>query len=200
MSEERLKGVLLGLGTVLTLLVLSPFAYMVLTGLSQYPDFLRPERSLELTFDHYRTVLTTESLHFLAYLRNSLIVSAVSAAVSVSIAALAAYAITRLTLPGKTLFILILSVSLFLPSAWSILFKAMAGLVGSTPPGPDVALCRLDAAAVARILVSYCPGAQDLDRGPGGWLFQVPGTAPRYPAGGHAGSGLHSAAGVYLCL
>ena len=129
MNDERLKAVLLGLGALLILLFsLGPFAYMVLTGLSRQPDFLQPGRSLEMTAAHYRTVLTADSLHFLAYLRNSLIVSAGSAVVTVFAASLAAYALTRLPLPGKTLFMLgTLAVSLFPPvSLVSYLFKFMA--------------------------------------------------------------------------
>jgi multiple sugar transport system permease protein len=131
MSEARIKAILLGLGAVLTLLfALSPFVYMVLTGMSRYPDFLRPERSLEITTDHYLTVLTTDSLHFMDYLRNSLVVSAVSAVCAVFAASLAAYALTRLSLPGKTLFMLFtLSVTLFPPvSLVSYLFKFMAAV------------------------------------------------------------------------
>ena len=131
MSTERYTTIWVGLGAVLTLcFVLSPFAYMVLTGLSRSPDFLQPGQTLEFTLAHYRTVLTTDSLHFPAYLRNSLIVSAVSAVVSVGIAALAGYAITRLSLPGKTLLMLgILSMSLFPPvSLISYLFKCMAAI------------------------------------------------------------------------
>ena len=129
MSDQRLKTVLLGLGALLILLFsLSPFAYMVLTGLSRQPDFLQPGRSLEMTAEHYYTVLTADSLHFLAYLRNSLVVSAGSAIVAVFAASLAAYALTRLTLPGKAFFMLgTLAVSLFPPvSLVSYLFKFMA--------------------------------------------------------------------------
>jgi multiple sugar transport system permease protein len=102
---------------------------MVLTGLSRHPDFLRPGQPLEITADYYLTVLTTGSLHFIDYLCNSLVVSAVSAVCSVFAASLAAYALTRLSLPGKTLFMLFtLSVSLFPPvSLVSYLFKFMAG-------------------------------------------------------------------------
>jgi multiple sugar transport system permease protein len=130
-SEERLQAVLLGVGAVLALLfALSPFCYMVLTGMSRSPDFLQPGKSLEITAEHYVAVLTTDSLHFVTYLRNSLVVSAVSAAVSVFVASLAAYAITRLSMPGKTLFMLCtLAVSLFPPiSLVSYLFKLMAGI------------------------------------------------------------------------
>ena len=131
MSEDRTKAILLGVGAVSTLLfALSPFLYMVLTGMSREPDFLRPGRPLELTPDHYLTVLTAGSLHFIDYLRNSLLVSAASALGSVFVASLAAYALTRLTLPGKTLLMLFtLSVSLFPPvSLVSYLFKFMAGI------------------------------------------------------------------------
>ena len=131
MSEARLKAVLLGLGAVLTLLfALSPFGYMVLTGMSRHADFLQPGQPLEITSDHYVTVLTADSLHFMAYLRNSLLVSAVSAVVCVFVASLAAYALTRLSLPGKAWFMVgILAVSLF-PSVSlvSYLFKVMAGV------------------------------------------------------------------------
>jgi multiple sugar transport system permease protein len=131
MNEARLQAVLLGLGAVLTLLfVVSPFGYMVLTGLSRQADFLQAGTPLEITSEHFFTVLTADSLHFMAYLRNSLVVSAVSAAVTVFVASLAAYAITRLTLPGKTLIMLCtLAVSLFPPvSLVSYLFKFMAGV------------------------------------------------------------------------
>jgi multiple sugar transport system permease protein len=130
-SEARLQALLLGLGAVLTLLfAVGPFGYMVLTGLSRQADFLQAGTPLEITLEHFLTVLTTGSLHFMAYLRNSLVVSAVSAAVTVSVASLAAYAITRLPLPGKTLIMLCtLAVSLFPPvSLVSYLFKFMAGV------------------------------------------------------------------------
>lgn len=129
MSEARRKTLLLSLGAVLTLLfAMSPFVYMVLTGLSRQPDFLRPDRPLEITSAHYLAVLSTDSLHFMDYLTNSLVVSAVSAILSVGAASLAAYAITRLTFPGKLLCLLgTLSVSLFPPvSLVSYLFKFMA--------------------------------------------------------------------------
>jgi multiple sugar transport system permease protein len=73
-------------------------------------------------------VLTTDSLHFLEYLRNSLVASAASAVVAVVAASLAAYALTRLSLPGTTVFMLgTLAVSLF-PSVSLVnyLFKFMA--------------------------------------------------------------------------
>jgi multiple sugar transport system permease protein len=131
MSEERLRKLLLAGGAGLAFLFcLAPFGYMVLTGLSVDPDFLRPGGDYRFTLDHVASVLFSESIHFPAYLRNSLIVSAVSAAVAVLIAALAAYAFTRLALPGKGAILLcVLAVSLFPPvSLVSYLFKSMATL------------------------------------------------------------------------
>ena len=131
MRTSALKS-LLTLGGVLFLLLfcLFPFGYMVLTGLAERPDFLRWQQRLSFTLDHYRDILTTPSLHFLDYLRNSLVVSFVSAACAVVIAALAAYALTRLRIPGKRpLLFGILAISLFPQvSLVSYLFKLMIGL------------------------------------------------------------------------
>jgi trehalose/maltose transport system permease protein len=131
MRTSALKS-LLTLGGVLFLLLfcLFPFGYMVLTGLAERPDFLRRQQRLSFTLDHFRDILTTPSLHFLDYLRNSLVVSFVSAACAVAIAALAAYALTRLRIPGKRpLLFGILAISLFPQvSLVSYLFKLMIGL------------------------------------------------------------------------
>ena len=131
MSEEVLKKILLTIGALFTILFsLSPFIYMALTSLSLYPDFLLPGRSFDFTFAHFHTVTASPSVHFMEYLRNSLIVSAISAVVCVFIASLAAYAITRLPLPGKAFFMFfILAVSMFPPvSLVSYLFKLMSSL------------------------------------------------------------------------
>jgi multiple sugar transport system permease protein len=130
-TEERLRKILLTLGAVFTLLFcLSPFFYMVLTGLSLHPDFLRPEIPFIATGSHLETVLTSESIHFLSFLQNSLVVSSLSAVLAVLIASLAAYAVTRLPFPGKKfLMIAILAVSMFPQvSVVHYLFKLMSGL------------------------------------------------------------------------
>ncbi len=118
-------------GTVFMLLFcLTPIIYMVLTAATSGVDFLQQPGRLELTFAHFKNVLFTPSLHFPAYLANSLIISGVSAALSVVIAAPAAYAMTRLFLPGKmVLLFAILAVSMFPQiSLISYLFKLMAVL------------------------------------------------------------------------
>lgn len=131
MTEERLKSILVALGAVLVVVFcLAPFFYMVLTSLSRHPDFLLPDKPFGITSSHFLSIICSDSVHFIAFLRNSLIVSAASAVISVLIASLAAYAVTRLPVPGKVaLMFLILSVSMFPPvSLVSYLFKLMSVL------------------------------------------------------------------------
>jgi trehalose/maltose transport system permease protein len=130
-NGERGKKIVVGIGAVFTLLFcLSPFVYMLLTALSRDADFLRPETPYLLTFSHIRTVLTSESIHFLAHLRNSVVISLASAFTAVFTAALAAYAVTRLPFPFKGTFMLIvLALSMFPEiSLVSYLFTIMSGL------------------------------------------------------------------------
>ncbi|MFO7965929.1 MAG: carbohydrate ABC transporter permease [Desulfobacterales bacterium] len=129
MSEKRVKTLFLVLGGVLTLMFcLGPFFYMLLTALSRYPDFLLSNKPYQGTLDHFRVVLFSESIHFPEYLQNSILISAVSAVVSVGLASPAAYAITRLPLPGKAAVLFgTLAVSMFPPvSLISYLFKLMS--------------------------------------------------------------------------
>ncbi len=131
MKEERFKKLLLGLGAVLTaLFCLAPVFYMALTSLSLHPDFLLPDKGFGVTLSHFRAVIASDTVHFMAILRNSLIISAASAIISIFIASLAAYAITRLVVPAKAFLIfLILAVAMFPPvSLVSYLFKLMSAL------------------------------------------------------------------------
>ena len=109
---------------------LSPFIYMLLCAVSRAPDFLLPAKSFGFTLSHLFTVVTSESLHFLAFLRNSLIISSISAIISVFCASLAAYAVTRLPWPGKRLFMLVvLALSMFpAVSLIGYLFELMSDL------------------------------------------------------------------------
>ena len=131
MNEEQTKKILVGAGALLiSLFCLAPFFYMLLTALSRYADFLRPETPYIVTFSHLWTVLTSESIHFLVYLRNSVIISFASAFVAVFTASLAAYAVSRIAFPFKRLFMLIiLALSMFPEiSLVSYLFTIMSGL------------------------------------------------------------------------
>ncbi len=131
MNEDALKKTLVSVAAVLMILFcLAPFGYMVLTGFSRNPDFLSPEIPWSVTLANFHTILTSGSLHFAAFLRNSIIISAVSAAISVFCAALAAYALTRLRLPAKLPFMFgVLALSMFPPvSLVGYLFKLMTAL------------------------------------------------------------------------
>ncbi len=131
MREERLKQALIAAGGAgMLLFCLLPFADMAATSLSNAPDFLSPRTAFDLTLKNYHDILTTSSLHFLHFLRNSLGISALSAAASVFIAALAAYALTRLRLAGKVpLLLFILALSMFPQiSTVSYLYRMMTSL------------------------------------------------------------------------
>ncbi len=121
----------------MAIFALGPILYMALTAASVRPDFLSPGAGFEFTAAHFLSVLRTTSLHFPDYLRNSLVISGISAALCVGIASPAAYAITRLPLPGRMLFLLcILAVSMFPPvSMVSYLFRFMGtlGLINTYP-------------------------------------------------------------------
>jgi multiple sugar transport system permease protein len=130
-SEERQVVLLYRAGVLgMAIFSLGPILFMALAAASSRPDFLAHAAGFELTGAHFLSVLRTTSLHFPEYLRNSLVVSAASAALCVGIAAPAAYAITRLPLPGRILFLLsVLAVSMFPPvSIVGYLFRIMGKL------------------------------------------------------------------------
>jgi multiple sugar transport system permease protein len=131
MSEARLKS-FLKLLAALTLLFfcLLPFGWMLIVSFSRQPDFLLPGSVFEPTLQNFADVLTDESLHLSAYLRNSLVVSAVSAVTATIVAGLSAYAVTRLRFRGRILIPLgVLAFSMFPQiSIVGYLFKLMTGL------------------------------------------------------------------------
>ena len=136
MSEEKIKSFLTIVFSIFALLfTLMPFLYMLLVSLNFEPDF--PTTGFDFTLSNYSSILQVKSLHFLDYLRNSLIVSATSAFITVFISALAAYAITRLELRGKTFILLfILAISMFPQiSLIGYLFELMAniGMINTYP-------------------------------------------------------------------
>lgn len=115
MREEKVKTVItLTVAIFMTLFCMVPFIYMVVTSLSKNSDFLSLQSEFRFTFGNYRNIFTTRTLHFFEYLRNSIIISGVSAIISVLIASLAAYSITRVSLPAKNFILLFtLSMSMF---------------------------------------------------------------------------------------
>ncbi len=109
---------------------IGPFLYMAGVALAKSPDFLLPGENFNFTFENFINVVTEDSLHFLEYLRNSLLISLISSVACIAIASLTAYAITRMPLPGKNIFFFtVLAVSLF-PQIGLVgyLFKLMTKL------------------------------------------------------------------------
>lgn len=129
-AERRNRWLYVAGAAAMTAFCMGPIVYMALTAMSRRPDFLSPEVGFHLTSSHFAEVLRTRTLHFPEYFRNSLIVSGVSAALSVSVAAPAAYAVTRLAVPGRVAVLFsVLAVSMFPQvSLLSYLFKLMSAL------------------------------------------------------------------------
>lgn len=131
MKEERMIRILYGAGVAgMTAFCLAPILYMALTAVSRSPDFLSPGAAIEFTAEHLSSVLLTETLHFPGYIRNSLIVSGATAFLCVAIASPAAYALTRLAVPGGLFFLLaVLAASMFPPvSLVGYLFRLASAL------------------------------------------------------------------------
>jgi multiple sugar transport system permease protein len=130
-SEERQVRFLYGAGVLATTaFCLAPVVFMAMTAFSGRPDFLAPGVGFSPTLDAFRDLLATESLHFPAYLRNSLVASGASALLCVAVASPAAYALTRFAIPGRmTVLFLVLAVSMFPQvSLVGYLFKLMGAL------------------------------------------------------------------------
>jgi multiple sugar transport system permease protein len=131
MTESRLQSILKALAAVTLLgFCLLPFGWMLLVSFSRQPDFLLPGVAFAPTLNNFSDVLSDESLHLLAYLRNSLLVSAVAAVTATAVAGLSAYAVTRLRFRGRILIPLgVLAFSMFPQiSIVGYLFKLMTGL------------------------------------------------------------------------
>ena len=131
MSEERQVRFLYALGAAaMAAFCLLPVAYMGFIAVCRRPDVLSRGAGLDLTASNFLAVLGTESLHFPETVLNSVAVSGLSAALAVAVAAPAAYAVTRLELPGRLTFLFfVLSISMFPPvSLLSYLFRFMSAL------------------------------------------------------------------------
>jgi multiple sugar transport system permease protein len=103
---------------------------MIAVSFSRAPDFLSGSHPFIFTLGNYQAVLTSESMHFMAHLRNGLVVSSISSVMVVIIASFAAYAITRLSMVGKGFILFsVLAVSMFPQiSLIGYLFKLMTNL------------------------------------------------------------------------
>lgn len=125
----------LGIGIIFVLIFsLVPFVWMLLVSLATRPDFLTRD-SIVLTLGNYRDILYRSTLHFTDYLRNSIIIAGIAAAVSATLCACAAYAVTKLKFIGKIPFVVaVLGLSMF-PQICIVgyLFKIMnvSGLINT---------------------------------------------------------------------
>lgn len=92
---------------------LGPFIWMLWISLADRADFLVTGK-VEYSFNNYFQVLTSPSLHFLDYLQNSLIISVTTAFVVTVFSSMAAYAVSRMRFPGRSVIpLLILAMSMF---------------------------------------------------------------------------------------
>jgi multiple sugar transport system permease protein len=138
MNEAGTKRVLLGVGIAfMVAFSLAPFVWMLVVSLGRSPDFLSRTARFSATAANYRDILTVKSLHFLDYLRNSLIVGGIVAASCSLAAAAGAYAVSRIDFRGRLAFSLgILAFSMFPQiSLVGYLYKLMRslGLVNTYP-------------------------------------------------------------------
>jgi multiple sugar transport system permease protein len=102
MNEELLKYLLIRVAVAFLLaFCLFPFIWMLVVSLSKAPEFLSPQSSFAFTLSNYHEIIFSKSLHFMDYLKNSIIVSSISAVLATLFASVAAYAITRLRFPGR---------------------------------------------------------------------------------------------------
>ena len=131
MKEEKLKKTLLFIIAVFMLaFCIIPFLWMIVVSFSKKPDFLSEQVSYVFTLNNYFEIFTSNAVHMIAYLRNSIIVSGLSAFFTTIIASLSAYSITRLKFPGRIILpVFLLGVSMFPQiSLLGYLFKIMANL------------------------------------------------------------------------
>lgn len=113
MSEKALKILLTSLGVLLCLgLSLFPLLWIGLVSFSGSVEALLGGE-LDLTLKNYADLLREESLHFTDYLRNSLIVSSLSALIALILSLLLSYPLSRFGFRHSTLVLLsVLAVSL----------------------------------------------------------------------------------------
>ncbi|KMQ51929.1 Maltose/maltodextrin ABC transporter, permease protein MalG [Chitinispirillum alkaliphilum] len=114
MKELIVKRSMIFAGSVFLLgFALTPFLWMIIISFTQEPDFLLTG-NYSFTFGNYINILTISSLHFPDYLRNSLIVSSLTALAVTVITSFAAYGVSRFRFPGRIAIpVGILAVSMF---------------------------------------------------------------------------------------
>lgn len=131
MSREEItrKFLIFVMSMFLLAFTLGPFIWMLWISVADRADFLVTGQ-VSYSLSNYYQVLTAKSLHFLDYLKNSLLISLITATAVTIFSSMAAYAVSRLRFPGRSLIpLLILAMSMFPQiSIVGYLFAMFAGL------------------------------------------------------------------------
>jgi len=130
MREEKLTKILLIIATLLAIFFcLFPFLYMLVISFSKSWDIFSLVK-LEFTFKNYTEILKDPGFHCMDYIKNSLIISGISAFISVFVATMGAYAISRFQFPFRFSILLFILASSMFPqiSIVGFLFKVMVKL------------------------------------------------------------------------
>lgn len=101
--------------TLLCLAWLSPFYLLIVNTFKTMPQITASPLSLPQTFNFNAYVRAWNDANLGSYYKNSIIISAVSVTLSVSISSLAAYAFSRLRFPGKQPLFFFLLAGVMLP-------------------------------------------------------------------------------------
>jgi multiple sugar transport system permease protein len=97
MSESTRLTILKLVGVLmLVVFTCAPIFWMLIFSFARHPDFLISGSSYSPTFDNYFQILTNNSLGILQYLRNSIAISAIAAALVTGIAFVSSYTFTRM--------------------------------------------------------------------------------------------------------
>lgn len=113
MKRETNFFIYLGFFLIITFFII-PFLFMLLISITQNPDFLTNFSKFNFTEKNFVSVISTPSLHFVEYLRNSTIIALISTILCLLIVILASYALVRLEIPNKTFILFfVLTISMF---------------------------------------------------------------------------------------
>jgi multiple sugar transport system permease protein len=129
MSEQALRRCLIFGGAVfMATFCLLPLAYMAAVAVAENPEFLSPRISFTFTWNNFRDALSPNR-HLLDFLRNSVMIAAVTAAAVPILAGLAAYPLARMPLRGKPVLLgIALALSMFPPiSLAGALYRMLSG-------------------------------------------------------------------------
>lgn len=133
--QLTVKRAWIAVGAALLLLfTLGPFAWMLWVSFASRPDHVL-QGTASYSLSNYTNVLTSDTLHFGAYFRNSMVIALIASVGVTVISSVAGYAVSRIRFPGRLAVpILVLAMSMFPPiSIVGYLYKlfADAGLLNT---------------------------------------------------------------------